>query len=841
MKNRIVSKADRNGRRRRRGTARLFVLGAAFVASTSASALAKPAPSTMRRAAIGIDRLAQSPATATQNARTQYAIPSGPVGDLVERFQQASGVTLKLAMPELGSIQSAGVTGFYTLEQALQQLLSGTNLAFRVTAPGAVLIDIQSQSESVQVTGGLPAVSSPKYSVPLRDIAQTIAVIPRAVMEEQGVTTLSEALRNVPGITLQAGEGGGSSNTAGDMFNMRGFNASNSLFVDGVRDDGLIARDVFNLEQVEVFLGPTGSDVGRGTAAGYVNMTTKVPHQAEAYSATFSAGSAKQARLAADANWARPIDEQASWASKSAFRVNVLWQDSGVPGRDDVQLESRAVAPSLALGLGTPTRLTIGAQIVRQDNVPDYGIPGAAWLEEPLAPTTQFAPSPVDQSNFYGSLDYDYDKARQNSYTARFEHDVNRTLTLRNQTRYNETHREAVISAIQNVAAYNTATNLVTIARQGNERENNVISNQTSLTGRFSTAGLRHAANVGLEVTSEEQFAPTLTGLGVRNPADIFNPNPRDPVTGFAPTRSGAFSRGESATVALYGFDSIELNDRWQVSGGLRWEHYDTNFLSQDAAGLTTADLEGSDGIMSGKASVLFRINNAGNAYVSYGTSVTPPGNANFALSTQANNQNNPNVDPQESTNFEIGSKWDFGNGRLSLNGAAFRTVNKNVIFTVDATAVPPIFNQDDGQLVKGVTLGAMGRITERWDILANIGYLDSEQQTQNSVNNGRRLVLTPEWSSSIWTTYRFPVGLSVGGGVRHTTDVWVNAPNTIKSPGYQLVDALAEYAVNTHLSLRLNIYNLTDEVYVRNVNNNGGRYNPGHSRSGVLTTHVKF
>ena len=118
--------------------------------------------------------------------------------------------------------------------------------------------------------------SSPKYTQPLRDVPQTIEVIPQAVMEAQGVTTLSEALRNVPGITLQAGEGGGASNTAGDMFNMRGFNASNSLFVDGVRDDGLVSRDVFNLEQVEVFMGPTGSDVGRGTAAGYVNMQTKV-------------------------------------------------------------------------------------------------------------------------------------------------------------------------------------------------------------------------------------------------------------------------------------------------------------------------------------------------------------------------------------------------------------------------------------------------------------------------------------------------------------------------------------------------------------------------------------
>ena len=321
---------------------------------------------------------------------------------------------------------------------------------------------------------------------------------------------------------------------------------------------------------------------------------------------------------------------------------------------------------------------------------------------------------------------------------------------------------------------------------------------------------------------------------------DIFHPNPRDPITGYAPARSLAFSRRRLEHGCVYGFDSVELNDRWQVSGGLRWEHYDTQFESKDAAGLTTAELEGSDGLVSGKASVLFRINAAGNAYVSHGTSVTPPGNANFALSAQPNNQNNPNVDPQESTNFEVGSKWDFGNGRLSLNGAVFRTENKNVIFTVDATAVPPIYNQDDGQLVNGVTLGAMGRITDRWEVLANIGYLDSEQQSQNAVNNGKRLTLTPEWSSSIWTTYRFPIGLSSAAACGTPTTVWINAANTIQSPGYHVVDALAEYAVNSHLSLRLNIYNLTDETYIRNVNNNGGRYNPGNPRSAMLTSNVE-
>src|SRR5688572_1565555 len=274
-------------------------------------------------------------------------------------------------MDSLAMIQSPGVSGFYTVEQALQQLVAGTSLSFRFTAPGVALLDIAGQSEKVEVTASAPGVQSPKYAVPLRDIAQTIAVIPRTVMEEQGATTLSEALRNVPGITLQAGEGGGSSNTAGDMFNMRGFNASNSLFVDGVRDDGLISRDVFNLEQVEVFMGPTGSDVGRGTASGYVNMQTKAPHLGSSGSTLLTFGSAAEKRLAADFNWSAVGDTPSpGWARNAAVRLNILWQDSGVPGREEVEREHKAVAPTLALGLGTPTRVTVGAQITRQENTP---------------------------------------------------------------------------------------------------------------------------------------------------------------------------------------------------------------------------------------------------------------------------------------------------------------------------------------------------------------------------------------------------------------------------------------------------------------------------------------
>jgi catecholate siderophore receptor len=857
-------KAPRHSRVPRRGGRRSpWLLTGAFVASTAlAGRAATPVEASRHRATRYADAIADALEPRTIDLvigpswqldleefrgqakadppKLQFDIAPGPLDGAIATFQTITGLTIVVVQEDIRTLPSPGVRGLFTPEQALEQLLAGTAVRFSFTAVGTVTLDLRAPSEFVEVTGQATVVSSPKYTEPLRNIPQTIAVIPRAVIEEQGATTLSETLRNVPGITLQAGEGGGASNTAGDMFNMRGFNASNSLFVDGVRDDGLIARDVFNIEQVEVFMGPTGSDVGRGTAAGYVNMTTKTPHMGSAHSALFGIGTADQKRLSADFNWALPTASGDGWLGKSAIRLNALWQDSGVSGRDRVELESQGFAPSIALGLDTPTRVTVAAQILRQENLPDYGIPGAAW-EEPLAPTTVLAPAPVDQSNYYGSVAYDYDDASQNSFTGRVEHDINRSLTLRNQTRYNQTHREAVISAIQNVAAFNPETNLVTIARQGNERDNTIVSNQTSLVNRFATGRVRHSASAGVEFISEEQFAPGLTGLGTRSPVDIFSPNPDEPIAGYAPVRSLALSEGKTNTVGFYLFDTIDLSQRWQVSGGARWEHYDADFRSVDAAGVTTADLGASDGLLSGKVGVVFRATPTGNVYFSYGSVVTPPGTANFTLSAQPNNQNNPNVEPQRSTNIEVGAKWDLVNGRLSLTSSVFHTENENVIFTVDATAIPPVYNQDDAQTVNGVTVGAVGRIGERWDVLANFGYLDATLDSQAALNDGNRLVLTPKFSGSIWSTYQFPFRLRIGGGIRFTDDVFINAANTIQSPGYQLVDGLVEYDVNSHLSLRANIYNLLDEKYIRNVNSNGGRYNPGHPRSALLTSNIKF
>ena len=236
-------------------------------------------------------------------ARSAFDIPAGPLDAALRAFEAASGVSVDVRLPAdtVNMMHSPGVSGVFDLASALERLLDGTSLM--ATYAGSVItVEVRGARESVEVTGQLPRVESPKYAAPLSSTPQTIQVIPQSVMAEQGTFTLSDALRNVPGITMQAGEGGGASSTTGDMFNMRGFNAANSLFVDNVRDDGLISRDVYNLEQVEVYLGPTGTDVGRGNAAGYVNMSTKVPTPVAAYAGTVSAGSQETVRVTADLN-----------------------------------------------------------------------------------------------------------------------------------------------------------------------------------------------------------------------------------------------------------------------------------------------------------------------------------------------------------------------------------------------------------------------------------------------------------------------------------------------------------------------------------------------------------
>ena len=465
-------------------------------------------------------------------AVTRFDIPPGPLSTVIKAFEAVTGYTVTLADPALGDIPSPGVSGVTTTDKAIAAILSGTGIIARETGLRQLTLAVGGVSESLDVTA-TTRVASPRYVRPVSETPQSIQVIPRQVMEAQGVTTLSEALRNVPGISLQAGEGGGASNTSGDMFNLRGFSANNSLFVDGVRDDGLVSRDVYNLEQVEVFLGPTGTDVGRGTAAGYVNMTTKTPAVQTRYSGAATFGTADQRRVSVDVNQATPFGDAGSWWRGTAVRLN-----GAGPGqrRPRPRRGAAADAGDRAVARARPRHARPRR---RRRPVPAPGQPArlrhprrgvAGWsarARRPRSPRTRSTSRTTTARPAH-----DYDEVSQDSGFAKVEYDIRPTVQLRSQLRYNQAHRTAVISTIQNPAAYNPATELVTIARQGNERENEITSSQTSVSTVARAGRTSHALIGTVEFTNESQFAPTLGGLGTRPPANIYAPDVNAPGDG---------------------------------------------------------------------------------------------------------------------------------------------------------------------------------------------------------------------------------------------------------------------------------------------------------------------
>ncbi len=696
-----------------------------------------------------------------------------------------------------------------------------------------------------------------KFTKPLIDTPQTVQVIKKELLTEQGVFTLVDALRNTPGITVQQGENGNTS--AGDTFSMRGFNASNQLFVDGIRDLGAVTRDIFNTEQVEVIKGPAGADIGRGAASGYINLITKLPSLTNANYATVGYGTAQRKRATIDINQA--LDET------TAVRINGVISEGNVPKRDEVDNQNFSIAPSIAFGLGTDARGYFYTQHIRQDNTPDGGISsiGMSGFYNTNAAIRNGAKT--DRENFYGSKN-DYERIDADMLTAKLEYDLSEKTTLRNITRYGQTSIDRILTGVNGITAVTPGNpNSWTIARsrQRIDRDDEILINQTSLNSIFDIAGFKNSFTGGVEFIYERQKSKgfgtaTTTTSGIpytaisNPPANLYNPNENDSLG--KPYANGADTDGRTSTMAVYAFDTIDLNDQWQVNGGVRFERYDTRARGASilptgnpvpaVTTLTPFNLSDSDNLASYKAGVLYKPASNGSVYLAYGSSYTPPASANFALSGTANNQNNGALDPQKTDNYELGTKWNVLNNQLNVTAAVFRTENdKQTSF--DDLGNPA---QMGKTRVSGYELGTVGQITENWQISAGFTKLNAkalDQQNATGVNtNAVRWV--PDYSATLWTQYSFD-NLTIGGGARYmgeqkrlvTTNTAASVNNMPEIPSYTVFDAMVAYAVNKNLNLRLNVYNLFDKEYINAMNNSGARVQLGLARSAMATAEIKF
>ncbi len=758
-------------------------------------------------------------------AMKHFAIPAGILAEVLKAFEKQTAWRIATT-EEIKDIQSPGVTGDYTDEQALQQILQNTGVIYIFTSPKEVSLKLQGPAETVEVADENSSLSSPKYTEPLRDIPQTITIIDKKMIEEQGSTTLRDVLRNVPGLTVAAGEGG---TPAGDNLTLRGFSARNDIYIDGSRDLGPQTRDPFNLEQVEVVKGPSSSFTGRGSTGGTINLISKTPGFKPFYDFSTTLGNDQTKRVTGDVNL--PL-ERLGLGDRTAFRVNFMAHDSNYAGRSVVKNNRRGIAPTLTLGIGAKSTVTLSYFHLSQDNISDYGIPWVPAANNVLV-NYRDRPAPVPRDTFYGFVDRDREKLKADLGTITFNHAFNDNLMLRNQFRYGFSTRDSIATPPR--LANNNST-AITREMRAWFTEDETFDNQTDFTARFSTGKFEHSLVAGTEFIRENNIrrlrsAPNAT-------TTLLNPNPFDVYTGtiiYTPFVGDLTANTQS----VYLFDTVKFHPKFEVSGGLRFDRFDANGVSATATALTP--ISRVDNLLSYRLSAIYKPVQIGSFYASYGTSLNP------SLEGLSYNVVSAAIDPEKTYTLEAGTKWDLLNNRLLLSGAVFR-VNKTNARTPGLPGEEPIV-LNGKQRVDGIELSATGNFTRNWSVLAGYTLLDSEIVASNVaptiVNSesisevGKRLINTPKNSLNLWTTYQFPFRLNIGGGARFVDKRYGNTINTRFVDGYWLIDATASYQINKHIDLRLNLNNLTDKYYFDRIT--GGQVVPGAARSVIFTTNFHF
>jgi catecholate siderophore receptor len=701
----------------------------------------------------------------------------------------------------------------------------------------------EERDQQIVVTGyAVKELSDPKRTLPVLDTPATVTVVADKLLEEQGRRTLRDSMRNITGVSFQAGEGnppGG-----GDSFSVRGFSGRDDIFVDGIRDPGNYFRDPFYADRIEVTKGPASAFAGRGNIGGTVNIVTRQPDMDMTTATDLSIGTHDQYRATGDINV--PISQEQG----IAFRINGMAHSADEPGRDQVKNRRWAIAPSLGFGLDTATRVTINYLHLEQNDQPDFGIPNAR--NRTLAGSgLEGRPAPVRRSNYYGYSN-DYLNVVTNMGTVKIEHDFSDAVSIQNQTRYARVRNDSIISAprfVGNVTTLNATTQAVG-NRKPRLQTDKLFINQTNLTLRFGSDTVRHTTVAGLEIVDES--IENRRRLDTNGPAtNLFNP-----VFGAAPVIpfNGTRARIDTDTVAAYVFHTMEIGDSWRITGGLRYDDVDTRVRGIDDLGNTpgfVVDVSRGDKEWSGNAAVVYKPSANSSVYIAYGTAFEPSGRSEVVQVAGGNNAPPTafsafDVAPETGEAFEAGAKYAVLDGDLELSAAVFQ-ITRNNARTPGINPGDPAVVLDGEQRVRGFELQAVGAVTPDWNIFAGYSYLDGKVVKSNrAFEVGQRLDNTPKHSVALWTSYDVTGELTIGGGLQHVGKRRSNVQESattgnfaVTVPAYTVVDAFAEYRVNAYATVRLNVYNVGNEYYFQSFSS--AQSIPSASRNALLTLALNY
>jgi len=675
-----------------------------------------------------------------------------------------------------------------------------------------------------------PLASMPSTSI--QDTPQAVNVIDSATMKQQAVTTLGDALRNVPGITIAIGEGG---TLAGDQFKIRGFDAKDDVYLDGLRDFGAYARDAFNYEEVQVLKGPSGLMFGRGTTGGAINTISKTPFLKDRYSAMLEGGNGDHVRATADLNYA--------FSDTGAARLNLMYTDTGVVDRDVVHATRWGIAPTISLGLGTDTQWSLSYMHQHTDAIPDYGLVVAQRPGQLIAePVSEYG---VPRNTFTG-FNTDKDRNDADIVTMKIAHQATPWLTLSNDSRaaaYSRYFQYTTTDTCDFTAATNfcssvlfgqatptsavgTADPKTTLAQIGGSGPyvQNSWGAQDVATAKadFNLGSFRNVAIAGFDVSYQNAdrtiYAyrlPTLAqytyqlGDGSVNRRNIgvplFNNTNHNPPPGYTvvlPTAATVAGTNDTATsvvtssgratdLAFFATDRFYFTPEISVIGGVRVDRYTATYtavtVGTTVTGPQTTTARSPNTLVNPRAALVWEPSEDQTYYFSYGKSSVPQGTSVVGSPTPITTANQ-GLDPELSETLEVGAKKSFFDGALGVSGSLFKVLKSNALITdpVSGTATAQSGERDR---VQGLELSVTGQITDEWNVLGAYTFLDSKVTSDNFCNTttlvcapnpftiGTQVIFVPKNAASFWTSYKlddFVPGLGIGGGVVYQSKLYV-------------------------------------------------------------------
>lgn len=647
-----------------------------------------------------------------------------------------------------------------------------------------------------------------KTDTPLRDVPQSVQVVPEALVKDQGITSMAEVIRYVPGASMNAGEGGR------DQPVLRGISTSSDFYVDGLRDDALYFRDPYNAERIEILKGPSGMAFGRGGAGGVVNRVTKRPLSQPRSRVDLTGGSWDAKRLALDWN--------GRLGAQGGLRINAVGEDS-LGFREGFQLRRSGLNPVVALALGKDTLLEASLEHFEDRRTTDRGIPALNGR-----------PFETPRQTFFGNPEQSPSTAVVDAAGLRVETALTPTLLVRNAFR--ATHYDITRQNVQANSVVNPTTLQVRLSayRSANLRTN--LFNQTELEWRGTTGGVTHLVLAGLEVARQVSASTRTTGyFGAAETTFVDARTPRATVTDWRAKATDTNNEATGTTTALYLQDQLTLSPRWKAVLGGRYDRFRVAVDDRNAANV---DLARTDGAFAPRAGLVFQPSAQASYYASYGFSFLPSSET-LSLSTA-----NAELRPEKATNWEVGAKWDLGR-RTSLTLAAFRTDRADV--KAKDPNDPTKLILSGLQRTEGIEAGLQGRLMEAWEVYAGYAWMDARvvkatggSATAAPVPAGTRVPLVPRNAATWWNKVTLNGTWGLGLGVIHQARVFASTTNAVTLPGFTRCDAALFAELGRYGRLSLNVENLLDRRYTSTA---GGDFNllVGTPRKAQLTWSGSF